>query len=107
MNEDCWEARMSARAKARAEVRQVQREATLAEVRRCLSDSSAWLHGWPLLEGGMSVLMGTTVRCAGCGRCHGVTSVVLPEGWEPPGPEPDWPFPRGGCPVCRFAALDG
>jgi hypothetical protein len=57
-----------------------------------------WLHGWPRL--GRSVLLGSAARCVGCGRDQGIVCVALPTGWEPPGPEPEWPFALGDCPVC-------
>ena len=58
-----------------------------------------WLNGWPRM-GLTGVLMGTGVHCVGCGTLHGVTCVVFPEDWSPPGPEPTFPFKRGDCPVC-------
>lgn len=66
-------------------------------------DRTAWLHGWGRLypeHGGVSVLMGTGTYCVGCGRDQGVICVVIEDDWEPPGPEPDWPFPQDACPVC-------
>lgn len=59
--------------------------------------STAWLHGWPLY--GDTVLMGTGVHCAGCGRDFGTATVAFPESWTPPGPEPEWPFDEESCPV--------
>jgi len=58
-----------------------------------------YLHGWPRL-GPAAVLMGTWCRCIGCGASEGITSVVVGEGWQDPGPEPDWPYEQGDCPVC-------
>lgn len=60
-----------------------------------------WLHGWP--RGKVDVLIGTGVRCVGCGKDYGVTTVAFPEGWEhwiDRRPYPDWPFDEETCPVC-------
>ncbi len=65
-----------------------------------MNDREKWLHGWPRLNGGSAVLMGTNVLCIGCGRDVGVTTVAITEGWKPPGPTPDWPFDEANCPVC-------
>lgn len=62
-------------------------------------DRLAWLHGWPW-RGGLDVEMGSGVHCIGCGRMLGVFTVVLPENWQRPGSQPDWPFPEDRCPVC-------
>jgi hypothetical protein len=66
-----------------------------------------WLNGWGrMMPGengpGSTVLLGTMVRCVGCGLPHGLACVVFPDGWEPPGPEPVWPFERDSCPICWF-----
>ncbi len=66
-----------------------------------MNDREQWLHGWPRM--GHSVLIGTSVHCAGCGTDFGVTTVAFPEGWQPPGLEPSWPFEVEGCPVCEAA----
>lgn len=58
-----------------------------------------YLNGWPRL-GIDSVLMGTWVRCIGCGGDQGCTTVAFPENWQPPGPDPMWPFSEDACPVC-------
>jgi hypothetical protein len=96
---------MSARAKARAQARDAaereRADAALRKVRERLPAPGDWLHGWPLLEGGLSVLMGTGVYCAGCGRWWGVTTVAIDEDWTPPDRTPEWPFPQDDCPVCR------
>ena len=71
-----------------------------------MSDRLAWLHGWGRLgDDGIQVLMGTGVHCVGCGVSHGVTTVVIPDDWEPPTLEPEWPFPEGDCPVCALLAV--
>lgn len=68
-----------------------------------MSDRLDWLHGWPRLgDNGTSVLIGTGVYCVGCGKSRGVTTVAFPEDWQPPGPDPDWPFPEDACPVCAL-----
>lgn len=62
-----------------------------------------WLNGWYRM-GKSAVLMGTMVRCVGCGRSFGITSVVIDDRWTPPTKDPDWPFPEGECPVCADGA---
>lgn len=113
MSEDCWEARMSARAKARQEAaraaQRAQANQRIQSAKRALPGDRSWLNGWPALDGDLSVLMGTGVHCIGCGWLLGVTTVVFDEGWEPPGPEPEWPFAQDDCPICperRVVALD-
>lgn len=59
-----------------------------------------WLNGWQLLSDKTRVLVGTVVRCSGCGMDLGCICVAFPDNWEPPGPEPVWPFAEDGCPVC-------
>jgi len=49
----------------------------------------SWLKGWSRI--GSLVLMGTATYCAGCGKFHGVQTVVFP----------DWPFREESCPVCQ------
>lgn len=105
MTEDCWEARMSARAKQRAAAAQaVEWEAVEQQIREWQSQpwlqDRSWLHDWPVMEGSSHVLVGTGVHCIGCGQLVGVTTVVFPEEWKPPGPDPDWPFKGADCPVC-------
>lgn len=64
-----------------------------------------WLHGWPRTSH-TTVLIGTGVFCLGCGADQGIATVAFPEGWQPPGPEPAWPFPQGpGCPICALSRL--
>jgi hypothetical protein len=94
---------MAARARKRrlvaeAEERRQRRQADLADDR--LRADRPWLHGWPRMGRGTSVLIGTSVHCVGCGRFHGVTCVVFPDRWEAPGPDPEWPFGEVDCPVC-------
>ena len=57
----------------------------------------AWLNGWS--RSGDTVLLGTAVHCAGCGKFNGVATVAFSEGWEPPGMNPAWPFDEADCPV--------
>lgn len=112
MAEDSWEYRMAARATARAVVRNAalerERIASVAAARRALDDIAgtrgwSWLNGWPRMgDDGSAVLMGTSVRCLGCGDDFGTTCVVFPDGWEPPGPEPAWPFGIDECPIHRM-----
>lgn len=65
-----------------------------------------WLNGWHRPEGlaGSVIVMGSWVRCAGCGADRGITCVVIEDGWEPP-PEPAWPFDADNCPVCLLRDL--
>jgi hypothetical protein len=60
-----------------------------------------WLHGWPRIDSGRTVLIGTGVHCVCCGRLRGVTCVAFTEDWEPPGPDPVWPFGEADCPICE------
>jgi hypothetical protein len=71
------------------------RDAALA----ALPEGADWLNGWPQI-GDASVLMGTGVRCVGCGRLRGVTCVVFDDDWRAPGPEPQWRFAPETCPIC-------
>lgn len=110
---DNWEQRMAERALARradAEASGVvaeERRPQVAAAALVDIDEAVW-HGWPRPdENGLSVLIGTGVHCAGCGRFHGITSVAFDEGWEPPGPEPDWPYPQDACPVCEVLGHGG
>ena len=59
-----------------------------------------WLNGWH--RNGTSVLVGTGVHCAGCGKFHGITCVAFSADWEPPEKLPDWPFNKDTCPVCEL-----
>lgn len=59
----------------------------------------AWLHGWPRM-GLSEVLIGSAMHCIGCGRLHGIISVVVNTDWTPPSEQPTWPFTPGDCPVC-------
>lgn len=60
-----------------------------------------WLHGWPRI-GETGVLIGTQVRCVGCGKDCGTTAVALEAGVTFPEREPEWPFDEAGCPVCAL-----
>jgi hypothetical protein len=111
MTEDSWEHRMAARAAERRIEREAQakreQDAAIVAVRRAVDeiggrDGWEWLNGWPRLgNDGSAVLMGTAVHCIGCGRFLGITTVVFPEGWQPPGPDPIWPLSQDDCPICR------
>lgn len=102
---------MAARAAGRRRVREEmvarEREATRVAARAAIDeligrDGDGWLNGWPRMgDEGLTVLMGASIRCVGCGRHYGITCVVIEEGWEPPGPEPEWPWTQAECPVCR------
>jgi hypothetical protein len=59
-----------------------------------------WLNGWPRLNGGSSVLFGTGIHCAGCGKFFGTTCVSIRDDEIFPDKAPDWPFEEGSCPVC-------
>lgn len=87
---------MAARARQRRE-EQVRTEVAQAAV---LNKPRPWLNGWSRMSDGRTVLIGTGVRCVCCGYCQGITCVAFPENWEPPGPEPDWPFDHDDCPLC-------
>lgn len=62
------------------------------------TNRETWLNGWK--REGIYVQMGTGLHCGGCGKCLGVVSAIVPEGWESP-PTPEWPFNEADCPVCR------
>ena len=66
-----------------------------------MSDRESWLNGWPRM-GPTAVLIGSGTHCVGCGSASGVVSVAIPEGYEAPDRDPDWPFPEDNCPVCPF-----
>lgn len=100
--------RAAVRRAEREAVEAREREAAIVKARAAIDEIAGrdgwdWLNGWPRMgEDGSGVLMGTSVRCVGCGRNFGTTCVVFPDGWEPPGPEPRWPLPADGCPVCAI-----
>ena len=109
MSEGSWEARMSARAREREAVNDA---AARAESDRRFNDARDaaiagrdWLNGWPSIDDGRAVLMGTEVRCVCCGRSRGLTTVAFPDDWEPPGAEPAWPFSQDDCPLCEARRL--
>jgi len=60
-----------------------------------------WLKGWPRI-GFDSVLIGTGVFCAGCGKYGGTTCVGIDKDWVPPTEWPDWPFKQEDCPICEL-----
>lgn len=93
---DSWEARMAARNKERQKAN-AQAEIEQAKV---LNVQQPWMHGWPRGSNGRDILIGTVVHCVCCGRSLGVTCVAFPPDWEPPGPEPNWPFGQEDCPLC-------
>ena len=63
-----------------------------------------WMNGWPWATADSIILLGSGLHCVGCGQGLGTTCVAMGEDWQPPGPEPEWPFGRGPrqCPVCRL-----
>lgn len=80
-------------------VAQILREyAGQDDERRAAPES--WLNGWPLLSSDATVLIGTAVHCAGCGRFGGIATVALSPGWVPPPNSPEWPFSKQRCPIC-------
>lgn len=64
----------------------------------------SWLNGW--FRNGATVLMGTGVHCAGCGRTLGITCVVISENYVFPEKKPDWSFEEVDCPVCKNVKID-
>lgn len=91
---------------ARARERRAQNDAAMRlaadEAARAAFESTAqrpWLNGWPR-SGVNQVIMGAGSYCVCCGRCMGVNCVVFDPDWEPPGPEPVWPFEPTDCPLC-------
>lgn len=61
-----------------------------------------WLNGWQ--RNGDTVLLGTMVCCAGCGKEHGLTCVAFSDDWKLPEKDPAWPFERESCPICALQA---
>lgn len=57
-----------------------------------------WLNGWD--RNNDTVLIGTAIHCAGCGRVFGITTVSFDDDLELPEQLPDWPFPQNNCPLC-------
>ena len=100
-DDEGWEARMSARAKAREKVaREDPKQQARDEYQRRCTDLP-WLNGWrrtSLTE----VAIGHP-HCIGCGRFLAVVCLIIEEGWEPP-PIPKWPFTPDACPVCLCRA---
>ncbi len=78
-----------------------QAEAEIRPVEQKLIEHD-WLNGWPRINA-TQVQIGAGVHCIACGRCQGVICVVFERDWEPPGPDPAWPFTEGDCPIegCR------
>lgn len=99
---DSWEARMAARARQREADKlataRAEADRRVAERTGAALADRAWLNGWP--SDLTHVYMGTGVHCVCCGRCVGVVCVAFEPGWEPPGPEPAWPFCEADCPMC-------
>lgn len=59
-----------------------------------------WLNEWHKEKGKDYILIGTVIRCIGCGRYLGITCVVPSEPWKHQNKEPVWPFAQNDCPVC-------
>ena len=98
--EDSWEARMAERARQR-ELRKIPAPGSPPPPSpETMRTPQPWLNGWPRI-GRREVLIGTGCHCVCCGRIHGITSVAFPPDWEPPGPEPEWPFGEQDCPLCN------
>lgn len=57
-----------------------------------------WLNGWR--RSGGTVLIGSGIHCAGCGKLHGTASVAVPLDYAALERLPDWPFRAADCPVC-------
>lgn len=64
-----------------------------------------WLNGW--YRHGNTVLIGTGVHCAGCGKFHGGTCVAFSDDWAAPEKLPDWPYNEESCPLCSLEARRG
>lgn len=95
-----WEARMARLSRERADAADRQRQDQITqELLARSTETIDWLNGWPRTDIS-TVRMGTGIHCIGCGRCRGTVCTAFHEDWEPPGPEPVWPFPQTSCPVC-------
>lgn len=88
---------MAARAQERA--RQHRRDHQPVAAAYEQNKNHDWLNGWPRISA-QQILMGTEVRCVCCGQSRGITCVAFSPDWEPPGPEPMWPFTPADCPLC-------
>jgi len=98
VSDDGWEARMAERN------REHQQAKTGREVATGKPDRPApqptWLNGWTRATASGEVLIGVEVHCVCCGRSRGITCVAFATDWQPPGPEPEWPFHPDDCPLC-------
>lgn len=100
-------ARAAERRRVREETATREREAARAAARAAIDDligrdGYGWLNGWPRIgDEGLAVMMGTSIRCVGCGRHFGITCVVIEDGWEPPRLDPEWPWSEADCLICR------
>jgi hypothetical protein len=56
-----------------------------------------WHRGWPRYG---DQVMYFHPSCAGCGRNLGLGCIVIGDEEYPP--EPEWPFPVDGCPLCAL-----
>jgi hypothetical protein len=100
MVEDSWEARMAERARERREKNTpAPGSGPPPPDDDTLCVDRPWLHGWPRINRGRAVLMGTGVHCVCCGRLQGVTTVAFDPDWVSP-PDPVWPFDIADCPLC-------
>lgn len=99
--DDSWEARMAERARQR-ELRKITAPGSPPPLRsETMRAPRPWLNGWPRIGDGRTVLIGTGGHCVCCGRCRGIITVAFPPDWEPPGPDPEWPFGEQDCPLCN------
>lgn len=99
MSDDGWEARMARGWPIR--LRTQPRTPTGQDGPRS-SDrvQPTWLNGWTRATASGEVLIGVEVHCVCCGRSRGITCVAFATDWQPPGPEPEWPFHPDDCPLC-------
>jgi hypothetical protein len=69
-----------------------------------MSNREKWLNGHTRV--GVGVLIDSTVHCAGCGRLIGRSKLFKHDSTLPLGPQPEWPFNKRDCPVCRPSRME-
>lgn len=94
-----WEERMADRARRRTEIRALMADPENPTTDWRSTGDRPWLNGWPRINNGQTVMIGSEAHCVCCGRGFGVTCVAFGADWEPPGPEPIWPFGEIDCPL--------
>lgn len=92
---------MARRAREREQKAEQERRLVIDTAVQNLEMLNFELNGWPRHDA-MTVRMGTSINCIGCGRCLAVVCTAFPDDWQPPGPDPEWTFPQEACQICRL-----